>query len=81
MKSKIFACLFLIITLNAFSCKTLENKIRSFADDDVIATITSDNEDEFLEAVRILNMNGGTIYIDTPILSITNTTSKKWSFF
>ena len=80
MKSKIneinfiFVCIFLIISLNVFSCKTLENKIRSFADDDIIATITSDNENEFLEAIRILNMNGGTIYIDTPVLSITNTT-------
>ena len=62
--------LFLIISLSIFNCKPSENKFKSLLDDDEIATLTSDNETELLEAIKILNKNGGTIYIDTPIINM-----------
>ena len=42
----------------------------SFTDDEEITTITSDNETELIEAIKQLNKNGGTIYIDTPVITI-----------
>ena len=74
MKTPIYVFLFLIITLDLFSCKPIENKYRSFADDDEIATITTDDEKALLTALDILNTQGGTIYIDTPVITITNST-------
>ena len=74
MKSPIYVVLFIIISLNLFYCKPLDNKFKSFTDDDEIATITRDNENELAEAIRTLNKMGGTIYIDTPIIHIVNTT-------
>ena len=62
--------LFLIITLDLFSCKHFENNFISFTDDEEITTITSDNETLFMEAIEELNENGGTIYIDTPIINL-----------
>jgi hypothetical protein len=70
MKVQIYAYLFIIFTLNFFSCR----KFKSFSDDDEITTITSDNEYELLEAINVLNQNGGTIYIDTPVINIVNIT-------
>ena len=69
-KNFFYIILFLIITLELFSCKKLENKFISFTDDEEITTITSDNETEFLVSIEKLNRNGGTIYIDTPIITI-----------
>ena len=69
----IYVCLFLIISLNLLSCKTLKNTFQSFADDTEIATITKDDENALVDAIEILNKEGGTIYIDTPIITITNT--------
>ena len=69
-KNFFYIILFLIITLELFSCKKLENKFISFADDEEITIITSDNETEFLVSIEKLNRNGGTIYIDTPIITI-----------
>ena len=69
----IYVCLFLIISLNLSSCKTLKNTFKSFADDSEIATITKNDENALVDAIEILNKNGGTIYIDTPIINITNT--------
>ena len=74
MKTPIYVFLFLIITLDLFSCKPIENKYRSFADDDEIATITTDDEKALLTALDTLNTQGGTIYIDTPVITITNST-------
>ena len=70
MKVSIYGCLFLIFSLNFLSCK----KFKSFSDDDEIITITSDNEFELLQAINVLNANGGTIYIDTPVINIVNIT-------
>ena len=69
-KNFFYIILFLIITLELFSWKKLENKFISFTDDEEITTITSDNETEFLVSIEKLNRNGGTIYIDTPIITI-----------
>ena len=66
----IYLTLFYII-----SCKPLDNKFRSLVDDDEIKTITSDSESDFLEAIEILNENGGTIYIDTPVITMSKTTT------
>ena len=74
MKTPIYVFLFLIITLDLFSCKPIENKYRSFADDDEIATITTDDEKALLTALDTLTTKGGTIYIDTPVITITNST-------
>ena len=74
MKSPIFVVLFLIISLNFFYCKSYKKKFKSFVDDDEIATITSDDERALGDAIAILNRDGGTIYIDTPIIHIENTT-------
>ena len=70
MKTPIYVFLFLIITLDLFSFKPLENKYRSFADDDEIATITTDDEKALLTALDTLNSRGGTIYIDTPVITM-----------
>ena len=64
--------LFMAINLELFSCK--EKKLKSFVDDDEITTITSDSESELMEALNILNENGGTIYIDTPVINIVKMT-------
>ena len=61
----LFTFLFLTIT-----CKKLENNFKSFTDDEEIATITSDDEAQFIDAVEKLNQNGGTIYIDTPLINL-----------
>ena len=66
----IYLTLFYII-----SCKPLDNKFRSLVDDDEITTITSGSETDFLEAIEILNDNGGTIYIDTPVITMSKTTT------
>ena len=70
MKGQIYTFLFFILSLNLFSCK----KFKSFSDDDEIATITSDNEWELLQAINVLNSKGGTIYIDTPVINVINIT-------
>ena len=62
--------LFLIISLDLFSCMPLEYKLKSFGDDDEITTITKDSELELQEAIKILNEKGGTIYIDTPVINL-----------
>jgi hypothetical protein len=64
-----------LISINIFTCKSLSNNFLSFADDSEIATITTDNEQELLEAVELLNKNGGTIYIDTPVINMVKETS------
>ena len=70
MKYLNYIVFFLLITFNLFSSKNLENSFISFTDDEEIATITSDDEAEFIDAIEQLNMNGGTIYIDTPVINL-----------
>ena len=76
MKSLIFfyAFLSILITIDVFSCKILNKKLTSFVDDDEIATITTDSESELMEALDILFERGGTIYIDTPVISMKEST-------
>ena len=73
-KKILYLCLFLTI-LNLISCKHLENNLISFTDDEEITTIYSDDELELYDAIDQLNKNGGTIYIDTPVISLKTRTS------
>ena len=66
-KTSIF--LILLIFLDAVPCKNLV----SFST--TIATITSDNENELVDAITKLNKSGGTISIRTPIIHIKSTCS------
>jgi hypothetical protein len=71
MNKKLFTIfLILLISFDAISCKNLA----SFADA-TVATIKSDNEAAFLNAVKTLNKNGGVIYINTPIINISTTST------
>ena len=75
IKTRIYIALFIIISLDLFSCKTFTNNLISFTDDEEIATIYTDSESDFLDAIEKLNENGGTIYIDTPVISLYNSYS------
>ena len=70
IKSNIYFALFLFFTIDLYCCKKIENKFISFTDDEEITTITSDNETEFINAIEELNKNGGTIFIDTPVINL-----------
>ena len=70
--NRIYSIIIQVIVLAAFSCKNIENDFISFTDDDTIATIVSDNETEFMNAIAVLNKKGGTIYIDTPVITLKN---------
>ena len=70
---KIAIVLILMIAFDAVPCKNLV----SFAN--TITTITSDNEKALLDAVKILNKSGGVIYINTPIIKISTTSTIKLS--
>ena len=76
LKSLIFfyAFLSILINIDIFSCKFLNKKLKSFVDDDEIATITTDSESELMEAIDILYERGGTIYIDTPVINLKEST-------
>ena len=66
----VYVALLLLMSLHLLYCNPFENIIKSFVDDDEITTITTDNETQLIEAVEYLNENGGTIYIDTPVINI-----------
>ena len=66
----VYAILTILINLDILSCKFLDKKLKSFVDDDEIATITTDSESDLIEALDILFKKGGTIYIDTPVINI-----------
>ena len=68
--NRIYTIIIIVIALALFSCKNVENSLISFSKDDTIAVITSDNETEFMNAIAILNKKGGTIIIDTPVISL-----------
>ena len=70
MKNRIYIALLMLIMLELYSGLKLGKNFKSFTDDDEIATITSDDEFEFIDAIDVLNENGGTIYIDTPVISL-----------
>ena len=64
----------ILIIIDFFSCKKIDKNFVSFTDDEEIITINSDNESEFVDAIEKLNEKGGTIFIDTPIINLNETT-------
>ena len=76
MNKKVFSILFLILfTLDSVPCKNL----LSFADAAEITTITSDSESKLKSAITTLNKSGGTIYINTPVINVSSTSTLKLS--
>ena len=77
--NKNFLSIFLLflITLDSVPCKFLKSNFISLAETDAIATITKDSESELLDAVKKLNSSGGTIYINTPVINISTTSTIK----
>ena len=61
-----FIFLLFLLSYNYVSNKFLEKE--SFSEEDVITTITSDDESALRDALLILWKFGGIIYIDTPVL-------------
>jgi len=61
-----------ILFLYFISFNLIGNKILSFAETDAISTITKDDESELCDAIKKLNKNGGTIYINTPVINISS---------
>ena len=71
MNKKLFSILSILLTIfDSIPCKNL----KSFAEKK-IATITKDDEQDLRNAVDILNKNGGVIYINTPVINISGTTT------
>ena len=73
--NRLYSIIVLVISLALFSFNEVENNFISFTEEDTIdtiATITSDNETEFMNAISILNKKGGIIYIDTPVITLKN---------
>ena len=66
----IFSIKVLLLIISSISCKFFEKDLISFGESDAIATITTDSEKDLREAVDKLNKNGGTIYINTPVINI-----------
>ena len=66
----IFASIFIFLTLDSIFCKFLSSKSLSDEEEDVITTITSDDEKALRDAILILWKFGGIIYIDTPEINI-----------
>ena len=62
---------------DSLHCKFLGEKLISFSETDAIATITKDSESDLLNAVKTLNNNGGTIYINTPVINISSKSTIK----
>ena len=61
-----------LLYLYIISFNLIGNKILSFAENDAISTITKDDESELCDAIKKLNKNGGTIYINTPVINISS---------
>ena len=75
---RIFSFVFLLLlSLESVPCKFLKSKFVSLAESDAIVTITKDSESELLDAVKILNKSGGTIYIDTKVINISSKSTIK----
>ena len=62
----------LLFLLETAPCKLLKHSFITLAESDEIITITKDDEKSLYEAVQTLNKSGGTIYIDTPVINISN---------
>ena len=77
-RKKIFSlAIIFLIAFDSCSSKFLDGNLISFAESDAVATITTDSESDLLNAVKTLNSNGGTIYINTPVISISTTSTIK----
>ena len=75
MNKKIFSALLVfLLIIDTVPCKNLVS-----LGDTTIATITSDSESDLNNAIKKLNSNGGVIYIDTPVISISSTKTIKLS--
>ena len=71
MNKKLFSILSILLTIfDSIPCKNP----KSFEEKE-IATITKDDEQDLRNAVDILNKNGGVIYINTPLINISGTTT------
>ena len=75
VRNIIFLSLFLILILDSTFCKFLSSKSLSDEEEDVIATIQSDDEKALRDALLILWKFGGIIYIDTPVINIKTQTA------
>ena len=74
---KSFNSIFLLY-LSLFSFQYISSKLfenQSFSEEEVIATITTDDEEALRDALLILWKFGGIIYIDTPVINIKEQTS------
>ena len=72
-------CFLMLLTFDSVPCKFLKSNFLSLAEPEEIATITKDSESDLLDAVKKLNSNGGTIYINTPVINISTTSTIKLS--
>lgn len=70
-------CFLIMIMSHSVSSKFLESKLVSFADAAAIATITKDSESDLTNAIKTLNSNGGTIYINTKVINISTKSTIK----
>lgn len=68
---KFFQYLSILFILSTFYCQNLKG--RALLEENVIATITSDDELALEDAVKVLWKSGGYIYIDTPVITISKT--------
>ena len=71
MNKKLFSIFFaVLLTIDTVSCKNLA----SFGDA-TITTITSDSQSDLKSAISKLNSSGGIIYIDTPKITVSYTST------
>ena len=71
MNKKLFSIFFaVLLTIDTVSCKNLA----SFGDA-TITTITSDSQSDLKSAISTLNNSGGIIYIDTPKITVSYTST------
>ena len=71
MNKKLFSIFFaVLLTIDTVSCKNLA----SFGDA-TITTITSDSQSDLKSAISTLNSSGGIIYIDTPKITVSYTST------
>ena len=72
MKFLTYLSILFFLSICSFHCQNLKG--RSLAQENIIATITSDDESALIDATKILWKSGGYIYIDTPVITITKGT-------
>ena len=70
IKTSIYITLFLVFTLDFIFSQKLGENIVPLIEDEEITTIISDDEEEFMVAIELLNELGGKIYIDTPVITL-----------